>query len=123
MEVVQIMNTVLRYPGGKSRAIEFLMDYIPSFKEYREPFIGGASIFLAVKDTKGENRKYIINDLYFQTYNFWKMVKENHNDVVNKIKMWRNEYKGRGQEMFGFLTRSRSVFHDVENAASFFILT
>jgi DNA adenine methylase len=116
------MNTVLRYPGGKSRAIKLLMGYIPGFKEYREPFIGGASIFLAVKEEKGENRKYIINDLYFETYNFWKMIKEKHNDVVNRTKLWREEYKGRGMEMFRFLTMSRSTFSDVEHAASFFIL-
>lgn len=116
------MNTVLRYPGGKSRAIKLLMDYIPGFKEYREPFIGGASIFLAIKEEKGENRKYIINDLYFETYNFWKMVKEKNNDVVNKTKLWRDEYKGRGMEMFQYLTMSRSQFSDVEHAASFFIL-
>lgn len=116
------ISTVLRYPGGKSRAIKFILDYIPSFKEYREPFVGGASIFLGVKEAKGENRKYIINDLYYETYNFWKMIKEKHNDVVSKIKMWKEEYNDRGQEMFQFLTIYKSTFGDVEHAASFFIL-
>ncbi|MBX3066987.1 MAG: DNA adenine methylase, partial [Anaerolineae bacterium] len=38
----------LRYPGGKSRAMPQILQQIPlNMREYREPFIGGGSVYLA----------------------------------------------------------------------------
>lgn len=101
----------LRYPGGKSRAIDFLLNYIPPFKEYRECFVGGASIFLSVKQKFGsDNKKYIINDLYTETYNFWKMIQDNPDELVSKIIDFKNQFQNgergreRGRELFQYLS-------------------
>ena len=54
------MKSPLRYPGGKSKAIDFLMRYLPEdFSEYREPFMGGGSMFFYIKQIK-PNIKYRI---------------------------------------------------------------
>lgn len=42
-------KTPLRYPGGKTRAAEMLISSAPYFEEYREPFIGGGSVFIKMK--------------------------------------------------------------------------
>lgn len=118
------IKNILRYPGGKSRAIPFLMEYIPVFSEYREPFVGGASIFLAVKQ-KYPNKKYIINDLYRETYNFWIVCQERPLELVNKIKEYKSEYKDKsdkGEELFKFLYRNMRSYGYIERAAAFFIL-
>lgn len=43
----------LRYPGGKSRFLSFLQDFLPRNDEisrnYVEPFLGGGSVFLSIK--------------------------------------------------------------------------
>jgi DNA adenine methylase len=40
----------LRYPGGKSKAIDNIIPHIPlDIKEFREPFVGGGSVFLGFK--------------------------------------------------------------------------
>lgn len=122
------IKNILRYPGGKSRAIPFLMEYIPAFSEYREPFVGGASIFLAVKQ-EYPNKKYIINDLYRETYNFWVVCQERPLELVNKIKEYKSEYKdkdnkagNKGEELFKELYRNMRSFGYIERAAAFFIL-
>ena len=39
------LKTPLRYPGGKSRAVEKIYSRFPyGIKEYREPFLGGGSL-------------------------------------------------------------------------------
>ena len=39
------LKTPLRYPGGKSRAVEKIYSRFPyGIKEYREPFLGGGSV-------------------------------------------------------------------------------
>ena len=45
------LKTPLRYPGGKSRAVPKLCQWLPAeITEYREPFLGGGS--MAIEMTK-----------------------------------------------------------------------
>lgn len=71
-----MIKSPLRYPGGKSRAIKFITQLIPEFKEYREPFVGGGSVFVYLKQ-RYPNRKFWINDIYENLYLFWKYAKKN----------------------------------------------
>jgi len=43
------VTTLLRYPGGKVKAIKFIKPIIQSIphSEYREPFVGGGSVFMS----------------------------------------------------------------------------
>ena len=44
------VKSPLRYPGGKSRAIKQILQHVPAhIEEYREPVIGGGSVFLAIR--------------------------------------------------------------------------
>ena len=63
-------KTPLRYPGGKSRVSEYLVSLFPDFDEYREPFLGGGSVFLeSLKNNIG--KRFWVNDLYYDLYCFW----------------------------------------------------
>ena len=66
-----ILKTPLRYPGGKSRAVPKLWEWIPeTITEYREPFLGGGS--MAIEMTKRFPDVPIwVNDMYEPLYNFW----------------------------------------------------
>ena len=67
----------LRYPGGKSRAIKNILPLIPyNFDEFIEPFVGGGSVFISARQNIFNNAKYVINDLNFDLYCFWKYAKE-----------------------------------------------
>ena len=72
-QTLKSLKTPLRYPGGKSRAVSKLFQYMPSlahYNEYREPFLGGGSVALEV--TKRYPALDIwVNDLYEPLYNFW----------------------------------------------------
>ena len=79
------LKTPLRYPGGKSRALSKLFQFIPDlkdYKEYREPFLGGGSVALEV--TKRYPHLNIwVNDLYEPLYNFWRELQDNGNEIKN----------------------------------------
>jgi DNA adenine methylase len=65
------LTTPVRYPGGKSRAIKFLMPKTPhGVTEYREPFVGGGSMAFAFSQANPD-AKIWINDLYYNLYCFW----------------------------------------------------
>ena len=45
-----LIRTPLRYPGGKHRVSDMLVENVcTDFEEYREPFVGGGSVFLKLK--------------------------------------------------------------------------
>jgi DNA adenine methylase len=114
-----MIKSPLRYPGGKSRAVETIAKLIPDFDEFREPFLGGGSVFVYVKQ-RFPNKKYWINDLYSELYKFWVMTQEDINGLISKIYEWKNQYPV-GKDLFRFLNENHKNFDDLEKAAAFFI--
>lgn len=114
-----MIKSPLRYPGGKSKAIDQILPLIPHFDEFREPFVGGGSVFLALKQIYPD-RKYWINDLYFELYKFWEYAQKDLESVVSQVVLWKNEFKN-GKELHKFLGENRSSFNDIEKASAFFV--
>lgn len=115
-----MIKSPLRYPGGKNRAIKFLAPLIPDFKEFREPFIGGGSVFFYVKQ-KYPNRKYWINDLYYKLFEFWNQSQSNLDAVVSQVVTWKSQFED-GRILHRFLIDNLKDFNEVEIASAFFVL-
>ncbi|MCL2245556.1 MAG: DNA adenine methylase [Lentimicrobiaceae bacterium] len=114
-----MIKSPLRYPGGKSRAVETIAKLMPDFDEFREPFLGGGSVFVYVKQ-RFPNKKYWVNDLYAELYKFWSMAQKDVNALIVKVNEWRTAYPV-GKELFQFLNSNLNSFNDLEKAAAFFI--
>jgi len=115
-----MIRSPLRYPGGKSRAVKLIASLVPHFEEYREPFLGGGSVFLYLKQ-KFPNRKFWVNDLHFPLFKFWEMCKNDVEPVIQKVYEWRKQFSD-GKALHRFLTCNRATFNEVETAAAFFML-
>ena len=122
----------LRYPGGKQRVIKYLKKCFPKkYKEYREPFLGGASVFLDVSSQK-KCKSFWINDLNTEAYYFWQQVQSNLPalvDLVSRIKKWSQGKDGRSLWIdLVYSDPGKSGFIDIESltplerAARFFVL-
>jgi DNA adenine methylase len=117
------IKSPLRYPGGKSKALRQILPHVPTqIKEYREPFIGGGSVFLAIKQIFGQHiNKYGINDLNFDLYCFWKYAQEEIErltDAVTAIKQHQTD----GRELFANLTKEGLELDEFQRAVRFFVL-
>ena len=87
MSTIKSLKTPLRYPGGKSRALVKLFQFIPdlkSYKEYREPFIGGGSVALEITK-RYPHIEVWVNDLYEPLYNFWCELQHNGSDMQKEL--------------------------------------
>lgn len=88
-----ILTTPLRYPGGKAKALKKILPIIPNnISEYREPFLGGGSVFVSIK----QNNPSLfcrINDLNAGVSSFWRCLKENPNHLINAIIEIKNNTK------------------------------
>jgi DNA adenine methylase len=114
-----MIRSPLRYPGGKSRAVDLISTLVPKFDEFREPFLGGGSIFIYLKQMF-PNKKFWINDLYFGLFKFWEMCQQDIDSVIALIYHWRKQFTN-GKELHKFLTENMAEFNDIEKAAAFFI--
>ena len=114
-----MVKSPLRYPGGKSRAVKLISELIPPYKEYREPFIGGGSVFINQQQLHPKS-KFWINDLYQPLFYFWSQAKENVDILIETIWRFRNQYPN-GKELFFYLKENSVSFTEIEKAATFFI--
>ncbi len=113
------MKSPLRYPGGKSRAAKRIIELLPDFTEYREPFIGGGSVFFGLKSVF-PHEAYWINDLYPELYACWLHVRDDIGGVVDLIRVWRDKFSD-GRLLHTFLSENMPDFGGIEKAAAFFI--
>jgi len=114
-----MIKSPLRYPGGKSRAVELISTLLPTFDEFREPFLGGGSVFIYAKQ-RFPNKKFWVNDLYLELFKFWEMTQKDVDTLIDKIYEWRNKFPN-GKELHKFLNKNLDGFNDLERAAAFFI--
>ncbi len=117
-----ILKAVLRYPGGKSKAVSRILPLIPiTTTEFREPFAGGASVFLAAKQTMKQITKFWINDLNYDLYCFWKEAQQNNDNLYREIELIKSKTEN-GKDLFYELRQNGKDINDLQRAIRFFIL-
>jgi len=116
------LKSPLRYPGGKSRAIQQMRFLLPEeFDEYREPFVGGGSFFIYLKQTRPQ-LKIWINDLNPELYFFWKYAQIDAQKLACEVLKVKKERRD-GQGLFAELLSSNAAsLTEFERAVRFFVL-
>lgn len=114
-----MIKSPLRYPGGKSKAIKQISKLIPSFDEFREPFVGGGSVFIYLKQHY-PLKKFWINDIYNPLFHFWCECRDNPEKLIHKIQEWKMKFDD-GKDLHRFLINNINQFDSLKKAAAFFI--
>jgi DNA adenine methylase len=122
------LKTPLRYPGGKSRAIKKMAQFLPDmskYKEYREPFLGGGSVALHMTQTYPHLEVWV-NDLYEPLVNFWQQLQDEANEITTRLKTFKTAYPtpDRARELF---IESKELVNDqkqsdITRAVSFYVV-
>jgi len=80
------VKSLLRYPGGKTRAIKYLETYLPSdIQHLVSPFFGGGSFEFSCI-SKGISVSG--SDIYKPLVSFWKTALTNANDLAQECAKW-----------------------------------
>jgi len=131
MMSIKSLKTPLRYPGGKSKAVKTLSQWYPKIiSEYREPFIGGGSI--AIDITKANPDIPIwINDLYVPLYNFWVQLRDNGDELSERVREEKqntldegdgDKVTAKAKELFNQYKEEIDKYTNLERAVAFFII-
>ena len=77
----------LRYPGGKSKLVDYLYSKVQDFRTdtFVEPYAGGSSVGLALLKA-GIVNHLVLNDKDYGIYALFTLIKENPYLLINKIK-------------------------------------
>ena len=126
----KLAKSPLRYPGGKSRALKQILPLIPvNILEFREPFVGGGSVFFGIRSLfQNRIKSYWINDLNYDLYCFWKQVRDNAPALVETLTETRATATD-GRALFEKLTKlkdrlnqNRDLLCEFQRAVRFFVL-
>ncbi len=122
------LKTPLRYPGGKSRAVTKMGQYLPDlreYKEFREPFLGGGSVAIYLSKMHPSLNIWV-NDLYEPLVNFWLSIQNNGEELYKDIRDLKDKHPDRdsARELFN---DSKEIINDRERnnqdrAVAFYIV-
>jgi len=111
--MTKALKTPLRYPGGKSRALSKLFQYLPDLsqvKEYREPFLGGGSVALEITK-RYPNMNIWVNDLYEPLINFWKTLQDDGYKMYKRLQELKSRYPDQGSAR-GLFLEAKDLVND-----------
>ena len=110
-------KTPLRYPGGKSRAVQKLFAYLPNrtYDELREPFLGGGSFAIEWSKRYPDSRVWV-SDLYEPLVNFWGQIQSNGMVLRDELVKLKNLHPNpdRAKDLFLF---SKEKVNDLERSS------
>lgn len=90
------MQTLIKWPGGKSQEFEYIKDMIPEYDRYIEPFFGGGAVFFQLTP-----KKAIINDICEELTDFYKLIKDQENKDEFKKELL--DYANNWEKIPGYL--------------------
>ncbi len=119
-----IYRSPLRYPGGKQKAIDQISKVFPTekIKEFREPLVGGASVFFHARKT-GLAEIYWINDAFKELASFWKTVQDPLRclKLIDELERLRTSFSSPDQiKQFFLQVRDEAVEDEYRQALLFF---
>ena len=122
------LKTPLRYPGGKSRAVTKMGQYLPDlrdYKEFREPFLGGGSVAIYLSKMY-PNLSIWVNDLYEPLVNFWLSIQNNGEELYKDLRDLKEKHPNRDSAR-GLFNDSKEIINDGEKnnqdrAVAFYIV-
>lgn len=90
-----MIKSILRYPGGKNKALSYLLERMPDgIEDWREPFFGGGSVsigFLQSHKSK-DCKRFVVGDLYAEVYHMWKVIQSNPQKMKEFVYEYMNKW-------------------------------
>lgn len=106
------MKTLIRYAGGKSKAIKQITPFVKNYDTIISPFLGGGS--LEVYWASELNKKVIGFDIFDVLVNFWNVLLTHPNELaikLSEIKPNQEEYN-RIKEILMCLDKTQNLLKD-----------
>ncbi|WP_373277538.1 DNA adenine methylase, partial [Prevotella falsenii] len=112
------LRPLLKWPGGKEKELKYILPLLPDFENYYEPFVGGGSVFAAMKA-----KKYFVNDKSEALIGIYNGIAKSDEQFFfwldNISSTWRNMFRF-AQEEIAIKTAYKSYRTDEINETDLF---
>lgn len=114
MKQIEKVKPFLRWAGGKNWLVKHLEKLLPQsgFNDYHEPFLGAASIFLAINPKKNS----YLSDLNKDLIDTYKEIKTDPEGIIKVLKSFKNT------EDYYYKIRNNGFEDPIKKAARFIYL-
>lgn len=92
--LIKQFKPVLRYPGGKQKALNIIKPYLPhKVREFREPMVGGGTVFFWMRSIDAAQR-YWINDVYHELIVFYTVMADKERNAAVRTALYKKRKSG-----------------------------
>ncbi|MCM1222296.1 MAG: DNA adenine methylase [Lachnospiraceae bacterium] len=74
------LEQIVMWPGGKKKELKYIIQNLPTYENYYEPFCGGGSVFMGLRA-----KKHYINDFSTDLISLYKFIQEENQDFFNYV--------------------------------------
>ena len=76
------LQPIVKWPGGKEKELKYILPNAPKFERFFEPFVGGGSVFMAVRA-----KEYYINDFSSELIDLYNRIATTDKDFFRYSEM------------------------------------
>jgi len=102
-----VMNPLIKWPGGKSGEIDKIQKFIPDYKRYVEPFFGGGAVFFHLNPQSAA-----INDISSLLMDYYKLLKSQDKIFYDLLLCYNNSFTN----LFNICNDNYSEILDIYNS-------
>ncbi|MCI8273142.1 MAG: DNA adenine methylase [Clostridia bacterium] len=110
-----MFEPVIKWSGSKRTQANKILEFVPEFNTYYEPFLGGGSMLYAINPERA-----VCGDICTPLIGFWKCLKEEPEELFEDYKNKWNELQNVGYEYY---YNVREQFNNKKDPYSLFFLT
>lgn len=81
------MNSLIKWPGGKSGEIDKIIPHVPKYKRYVEPFFGGGALFFHLNPQNA-----VINDISSSLMEYYRLIKAQDKQLQELLLCYNNSF-------------------------------
>ena len=115
--MLEEVKPFVKWAGGKRQLLQELVDGLPEFENYHEPFLGGGALFFRL-EAVGKIKRAYLSDSNEELINTYSAVKNNVFELINELSI----PKYSNDEEAYYAIRPSKPLDRVERAARFIYL-
>lgn len=85
--ICQETKPIVKWAGGKSQLLPYILPMVPSFKTYYEPFLGGGALYFALQPNNA-----VLNDFNEQLINMYVQTRDNYSSLKRQLNKLQKEH-------------------------------
>ena len=116
------MSDLMKWSGSKDSQAKNIISFFPKkIESYREPFLGGGSVFLQLLESDIEVNNYYLSDLNKELIGIYQLIMDEPDLLINTYNKHYEEFNRKDiQHRKDYFNEVRKIFNETKNPEDFY---